>query len=189
MSHKEVSNARHYREHTREQDGWTVLALPPATGSDLPPPYTPEAAPVVPAPSAAPALDTAGTMILCFLFSVIVADNRKGPPLAFDVPINSNIVGVAPASRTTSFTRGASFAIAFLDICKMMGLDPSMARIGYKWDNEASPNKPTHVLGNATDWENCLASGFFQQKRARTRTVICMIKNMVRLPPLMLYQF
>ncbi|KAJ6524605.1 hypothetical protein DFH09DRAFT_1329373 [Mycena vulgaris] len=32
MSHKEVSNARHYREHSREQDGWTVLAPPPAAG-------------------------------------------------------------------------------------------------------------------------------------------------------------
>ncbi|KAJ6596480.1 hypothetical protein B0H10DRAFT_2232489 [Mycena sp. CBHHK59/15] len=73
MSHKEVSNARHYREHTREQDGWTVLAPPPAAGNDLPPPYTPEADS---APSAAPASTTA-------------------LPLAFDVPINSNIVGAA----------------------------------------------------------------------------------------------
>ncbi|KAJ7672908.1 hypothetical protein B0H17DRAFT_1141011 [Mycena rosella] len=40
MSHKKVSNARHYREHTREQDGWTVLAPPPAVGDDLPPLYT-----------------------------------------------------------------------------------------------------------------------------------------------------
>ncbi|KAJ7665516.1 hypothetical protein B0H17DRAFT_1210975 [Mycena rosella] len=161
MSHKEVSNARYYREHTREQDGWTVLAPPPAAGGDVPPPYTPEAAPVVPPPSAVLASTTGTTL-----------------PLAFDVPINSNIVGAAPASRTTSFTRDASFAVAFIDICNMMGLDPSTARIGYKWDNETSPNKPTHVLGNASDWENCLANGFLQQKRARTRTVVCMIKNM-----------
>ncbi|KAJ7672015.1 hypothetical protein B0H17DRAFT_1141303 [Mycena rosella] len=113
MSHKEVSNARYYREHTREQDGWTVLAPPPAAGGDLPPPYTPEAAPVVPPPSAVLASTTALS-------------------LAFDVPINSNIVGAAPASRTTSFTRDASFAVAFIVICNMMGLDPSTARTGYK---------------------------------------------------------
>ncbi|KAJ7431576.1 hypothetical protein B0H11DRAFT_2298145 [Mycena galericulata] len=45
----------HYREHTRQQDGWTVLAPPPdpqPTG-ELPPPYTPEAAPAAPAATAA----------------------------------------------------------------------------------------------------------------------------------------
>ncbi|KAJ7785473.1 hypothetical protein B0H14DRAFT_2630504 [Mycena olivaceomarginata] len=35
----------HYREHTRQQDGWTVLAPGPPAGPELPPPYTPEAAP------------------------------------------------------------------------------------------------------------------------------------------------
>ncbi|KAJ7690100.1 hypothetical protein B0H17DRAFT_1134581 [Mycena rosella] len=88
MSHKEVLNAQHYRE----QDGWTVLAPPLAAGDDLPPPYTPEAASMVPPPSAAPA-STASTTL----------------PLAFNVPINSNIVGAAPASRTTSFARDASY--------------------------------------------------------------------------------
>ncbi|KAJ7703977.1 hypothetical protein B0H17DRAFT_1127007 [Mycena rosella] len=39
MSHKDVSNTHHYQDHTREQDGWTVLAPPPAAGDDLPPPY------------------------------------------------------------------------------------------------------------------------------------------------------
>ncbi|KAJ6506487.1 hypothetical protein DFH09DRAFT_1438481 [Mycena vulgaris] len=48
----------HYREHTREQDGCTVLVPPPATraGPDLPPPYTPgpataSAAGALPAPT------------------------------------------------------------------------------------------------------------------------------------------
>ncbi|KAJ7211500.1 hypothetical protein C8J57DRAFT_1256754 [Mycena rebaudengoi] len=128
----------------RQQDGWTVLAPPPAVEGDLPPPpYASEAALVVPVAPAAP----------------------------------SNIIGAAPASRTTSFARDASFAVAFLDICNMMRVDPSMARIGFKWDNEKA-SQGTHVLANATDWENCLTSGFGQQKRAKTRTVVCMIKNM-----------
>ncbi|KAJ7318074.1 hypothetical protein DFH08DRAFT_820098 [Mycena albidolilacea] len=165
MSNKQVSNSRHYREHTREQDGWTVLAppVPPAVGGDLPPPppYTPEAAPVVPVALLAAPRPTAGTNL----------------PLTFDVPINSNIIGAKLASRTMSFTRDTSFAVAFLDICNMMEVDPSTACIGFKWDNERA-TQATHVLGNATDWENCLASGFGQQKRAKTRTVICIIKNM-----------
>ncbi|KAJ7366400.1 hypothetical protein DFH08DRAFT_797381 [Mycena albidolilacea] len=143
MSNKQVSNSHHYWEHTREQDGWTVLAplVPPAVGGDLPPPppYTPEAAPVH-------------------------QSHRWQLPGQPPVP-------------TTSFTRDTSFAVAFLDICNMMEVDPSTACISFKWDNERA-TQATHVLGNATDWENCLASGFGQQKQTKTQTVICIIKNM-----------
>ncbi|KAJ7485869.1 hypothetical protein FB451DRAFT_1363655 [Mycena latifolia] len=37
----QLNNPSHYREHTRQQDGWTVLAPPPQETSELPPPYTP----------------------------------------------------------------------------------------------------------------------------------------------------
>ncbi|KAJ7433972.1 hypothetical protein FB451DRAFT_1195762 [Mycena latifolia] len=58
-----------------------------------------------------------------------------------------------------------------------MGLDPSTAQIGFKWDNEKS-NIPVHGLLTAADWKDCLESGIGQTERARTRKVACLIKNL-----------
>ncbi|KAJ7488735.1 hypothetical protein B0H11DRAFT_2229922 [Mycena galericulata] len=58
-----------------------------------------------------------------------------------------------------------------------MGLDPSRACIGYRWENERV-NAPVHQLLNAADWTNCLENGIGMQSRARTRTVICVIRNL-----------
>jgi hypothetical protein len=105
-------------------------------------------------------------------------DHEPGA-IQFQIPINSNIIGAAPATRTTSYGRDVSFAVAYVELCDMMGLDPATASIGFKWDNEKA-NAPTHVLANAADWVNCIENGLGQQKRARTRTVVCMIRNRVR---------
>ncbi|KAJ7243324.1 hypothetical protein C8J57DRAFT_1243614 [Mycena rebaudengoi] len=54
-AHSVNPGRNYYRDHTRQQDGWTVLAPPP----DLPPPYTQAAAP---ASAAAPAAVTGGAL-------------------------------------------------------------------------------------------------------------------------------
>ncbi|KAJ7743068.1 hypothetical protein B0H14DRAFT_2637503 [Mycena olivaceomarginata] len=133
----------HYREHTRQQHGWTVLAPGPPAGPELPPPYTPEAAPQ---PTSA-AATTAG-----------------GVTLAFDVPVNSNIIDVP-------------FAVGYTKICKMMGLDPATACVGFKWDNERA-NVATHALSTKADWDNCLETGIGLTRRARSRNVVCKIRNL-----------
>ncbi|KAJ7883602.1 hypothetical protein B0H13DRAFT_1890306 [Mycena leptocephala] len=143
----------HYREHTREQDGWTVLAPAPGAepAGDLPPPYTPEAAAAPPTAGAAPAATTG-------------PDQQQH---------HWGDTGYSHAS----YGRDVPFSVGYVEICNMMGLDPSRACIGFKWDNERA-NVATHVLSNATDWNNCLESGLGQAKRARTRKVVCMIKNL-----------
>ncbi|KAJ6619030.1 hypothetical protein B0H10DRAFT_1947052 [Mycena sp. CBHHK59/15] len=147
------STSLHYREHTQEQDGWTVLAPPPAA-AELPPPYAtednsmPAAAPVAPAAT-----------------------------LPFQIPTNSNIIGAIPITQTRKYARDVPFAVAFPEICNTMGLASSHACIGYKWDNERV-NVPVHQLWNAADWTNCLESGIGMQSRVRTQTVICVIKNL-----------
>ncbi|KAJ6525563.1 hypothetical protein DFH09DRAFT_1095612 [Mycena vulgaris] len=71
----------HYREHTREQDGCTVLVPPPATraGPDLPPPYTPgpataSAAGALPAPTET--------------------------TLDFNIPTNTNVIGATQVNMS-----------------------------------------------------------------------------------------
>ncbi|KAJ7136225.1 hypothetical protein C8R46DRAFT_1361929 [Mycena filopes] len=150
------NNPSYYREHTRQQDGWTVLAPPPQPEADLPPPYTPEAPPSATA-TPGPASD--------------------GTTLTFEIPINSNIVGATPVTRTKNYGIAVPFAVGYGEICRMMGLEVTTACIGYKWDNERA-NAATHSLANATDWKNCLESGIGQTKRARVRRVTCMIKNL-----------
>ncbi|KAJ6557022.1 hypothetical protein DFH09DRAFT_1084371 [Mycena vulgaris] len=147
------STSSHYWEHTREQDGWTVLAPPPAA-AELPPPYiaednsTPAATPITPTAT-----------------------------LPFQILTNSNIIGAVPVTQTRKYARDVPFAVAFPEICSTMGLASSRACIGYKWNNERL-NAPVHQLSNAADWINCLESGIGMQSRARTRTVICVIKNL-----------
>ncbi|KAJ7092225.1 hypothetical protein C8R44DRAFT_891269 [Mycena epipterygia] len=74
-------SSSYYREHTREQDGWTVLASPPA--AELPPPYTaedhstPAAAPVAPAVT-----------------------------LPFEIQTNSNIIGAVEQDGDAASNRG-----------------------------------------------------------------------------------
>ncbi|KAJ7119859.1 hypothetical protein C8R44DRAFT_878247 [Mycena epipterygia] len=159
QSHKQVSS--HYREHTRQQDGWTVLALPPGAdaGDEVPPPYTPEAAAQT-VPDPIPAATTAPTVTL-----------------SFDIPINSNIIGVQPVTQTKNYSRDIPFAVGYGEICDVMGLDPATTSISFKWDNERA-NVPTHRLATAVDWENCLESGIGMMQRARTRKVVCMIRNL-----------
>ncbi|KAJ7106575.1 hypothetical protein C8R44DRAFT_745063 [Mycena epipterygia] len=76
------STSSYYREHTREQDGWTVLASPPA--AELPPPYTaedhstPASAPVAPAVT-----------------------------LPFEIQTNSNIIGAVPIIQTRKWSKTA----------------------------------------------------------------------------------
>ncbi|KAJ7095693.1 hypothetical protein B0H15DRAFT_946270 [Mycena belliarum] len=147
----------HYREHTRQQDGWTVLVPPtPSAAPELPPPYTPEDNSIPAAPALPP-----------------------GPTLLFQIPTNSNIIGAAPVTKTKKWAGDVPFAVALPEICRIMGLDPMRARIGYKWDND-KVSAPVQQLSNAADWVNCLAHGIKMQSKARTRTVICMVKNLVR---------
>ncbi|KAJ7138145.1 hypothetical protein C8R44DRAFT_728317 [Mycena epipterygia] len=145
------SNSSYYRVHTRQQDGWTVLVPPPA--ADLPPPYTaqdnatPAAAPIAPA---------------------------RPATLPFQIPTNSNIIGVVPVTLTKMYARDVPFTVAFPEICTTMGLPSSLlARV--------------HRLLNAADWTNCLESGLKMQNRARVRTVVCMIKNLVHMLRLAIY--
>ncbi|KAJ7330560.1 hypothetical protein DFH08DRAFT_815453 [Mycena albidolilacea] len=148
------NSSSHYREHTRQQDGWTVL-VPPAATAGLPPPYTPEdnalpaAVTVAPAPTAA-ATATAVT-------------------LPFRIPTNSNFISAVPVTRAREYARDVPFAVAFPKICRIMGLASSRACLGYKWDNEKD-NTPIHQLSNAGDRSHCLDSGIGMQSRARTRT-------------------
>ncbi|KAJ7766693.1 hypothetical protein B0H16DRAFT_1717038 [Mycena metata] len=151
------NNTSHYREHTRQQDGWTVLAPPPQQAGDLPPPYPPDAPALAPVQAAA-----AGT---------------AGTNLIFQIPINSNIIGATPVTRAKTYGADVPFAVGYNEICTIMGLDVATACIGYKWDNEKA-NIPTHALSNATDWKNCLENGIGQTKRARSRIVMCIIKNL-----------
>ncbi|KAJ6607853.1 hypothetical protein B0H10DRAFT_1955897 [Mycena sp. CBHHK59/15] len=151
------STTWHYQEHTQQQDGWTVLAPPPHSpepADELPPLYTPDAPPA-PAPAAA----------------------ATGPTLNFEIPINSNVVGAALVTRTKHYGRGVWFSVAYVEICNVMGLDPSTASLGYKWDNEKA-NTVIHELSNATNWRDCIESGIGQTQQARTRKVVCMIKNL-----------
>ncbi|KAJ7290730.1 hypothetical protein C8J57DRAFT_1213367 [Mycena rebaudengoi] len=147
------STPSHYREHTRQQDGWTVLAPPPAA-TELPPPYTAENNSM---PAATPIAPTA--------------------TLPFQIPTNSNIIGAVPVTQTRKYAHNVPFAVAFPEICNTMGLASSRACIRYKWDNERV-NAPVHQLSNAADWTNCLENGIGMQSRARVRTVICIIKNL-----------
>ncbi|KAJ7321651.1 hypothetical protein DFH08DRAFT_970010 [Mycena albidolilacea] len=71
---------------------WTC---PPA-GLELPPPYTPEAAPQ----------RTSATTTMV-----------GGVTLAFNVPINSNIIGVTPVTQTVNFGRDVPFAVGYTKIC------------------------------------------------------------------------
>ncbi|KAJ6459930.1 hypothetical protein C8R45DRAFT_1180719 [Mycena sanguinolenta] len=120
----------HYREHTQEQDGWTVLAPPPLSSVISLPPEVP-AAPL--AQAVAPAATT-------------------GDKLPFDIPINSNVIGATPASRTTSYGRETPFVVAFVEICKIMGLDPAGACLGFRrdkfvWKAFAMPESTKDGLG------------------------------------------
>ncbi|KAJ7280771.1 hypothetical protein C8J57DRAFT_1220061 [Mycena rebaudengoi] len=134
----------HYREHTRQQDGWTVLAPPP--GPELPPPYTPEAAPQ----------DSNAAAGLGFT-------SMRDVTLAFDIPINSTIIGAQPVTQTKHYGRNVPFAHGYVEICRMMG---------------DRANAPTHALATAADWDNCLETGIGLTRRARTRQVVCMIRNL-----------
>ncbi|KAF8203435.1 hypothetical protein K438DRAFT_2100978 [Mycena galopus ATCC 62051] len=149
----------HYRDHTIQQDGWTVLAPPPAPENPgLPPPYTPEA--------------PAGPDI-----AVVTAAAFGGSQLAFDVPTNTNVIGAAQITRSKKYGRGVPFNTAFIEICETMGLNTASAQIGYKWDNDKAA-APVRALATAGDWNDCPERGIGQTERARTRKVTCLIHNL-----------
>ncbi|KAJ7928685.1 hypothetical protein B0H13DRAFT_1860258 [Mycena leptocephala] len=102
---------------------------------------------------------------------------QEGVMLTFQIPTNSNTIGAPPVTRTKKYGRNVPFAIAFMEICNVMGVDPASARIGYKWDKEGQ-NVPTRQLANTHDWEDCLATGIGMTQRARVRQVACTIKNL-----------
>jgi hypothetical protein len=100
--------------------------------------------------------------------------------LPLDIPINSNVIGAQPVTQTKNYARDVPFAVAFREICQVMGLDPTTASIGFKWDNERA-NVAAHMLATAADWDNCLETGIGMMQRARVRKVACKIRNLVRL--------
>lgn len=85
--------------------------------------------------------------------------SKLGVTLAFDIPINSNIIGMIPVTQMVNF--------GYTEICKMMGLDPMTACIGFKWDNERA-NVPTHALSTKANWDICLETGIGLTRRARS---------------------
>ncbi|KAF8188451.1 hypothetical protein K438DRAFT_1972154 [Mycena galopus ATCC 62051] len=95
--------------------------------------------------------------------------------LNFEIPTKSNIVRAAPVVRSNKFGRDVPFAVSYVEICRMMGLDSQAARLGYKWENERT-NAPNRRLANADDWEECLENGI--TARARLRHVACVVKNL-----------
>ncbi|KAJ6617533.1 hypothetical protein B0H10DRAFT_1948247 [Mycena sp. CBHHK59/15] len=138
-------NPSHYCEHTRQQEGWTVLA-PEPEGPELPPLlYTPDAGPPVHAASAAP----------------------DGVTLNFEYPINSNIVRAKQVMRSKKYGRNIPFAVGYVKICRLMGLDPSSACLGYKWDNERV-NVLVCQLANDDSVCEDAKGGFCHQKSAPT---------------------
>ncbi|KAJ7174308.1 hypothetical protein C8R46DRAFT_1214515 [Mycena filopes] len=151
----------YYREHTAQQDGWTVLVPPPQNppplpeNQGLPPPYTPEAVETV-----APAVAAA-----------------TGTQLAFDVPTNTNVIGATQITRSKKYGRGVPFNTAFVELCETMGLETASAQIGYKWDKEKAA-APVRALATAADWDACLEHGIGLTARARTRQVTCIIHNL-----------
>ncbi|KAJ7040160.1 hypothetical protein C8F04DRAFT_1178256 [Mycena alexandri] len=157
MSPNHNETPSHYREHTRQQDGWTVLATPPTNREELPPPYTP-----APVQASAP---------------VAPASANGDITLPFDIPINSNVIGATPVSRTKHYGRAVAFSTGYTEICHIMGLGATTAVLGYKWDNERR-HDAVHSLANAADWNNCLEKGIGMIKRARVRHVTCIIKNL-----------
>ncbi|KAJ7856473.1 hypothetical protein B0H14DRAFT_3642495 [Mycena olivaceomarginata] len=170
-SNNENVNPSHYREHTRQQDGCTVLAPPPEPAGEQPPPYTPAAAPQAAAP-----VDVAATGMCKYPCVYRLTFRRARTLLSFEIPINGNLIGATPVSYTKKYGRSVPFATAYVEICTMMGIDHSTAALGYKWDNERA-NVPIHGLDNATDWKNCLDSGIGQTARART------CQNLTQVPP------
>ncbi|KAK7015359.1 hypothetical protein R3P38DRAFT_3204594 [Favolaschia claudopus] len=165
QSNNTNNTSSHYREHTRQQDGWTVLSDPaPAPAAqpepELPPPYTAD-----PPPPPPPTINLRSRA------------NNHNTTLACLVPTNSNVVGAPRVTRTLRYVRNADFAQAWNEICHHMGLDPYTACLGYKWDNDKA-NATIHALANAKDWQDCLENGIGQTERARTRNVTCNIQNL-----------
>ncbi|KAJ7830123.1 hypothetical protein B0H13DRAFT_2372118 [Mycena leptocephala] len=109
--------------------------------------------------------------------NLMLAPVGPAATLPLQILTNSNIIGAVSVTRTRKYACDVPFAVAFPEICNTMGLASSHVRIGYKWDNERV-NAPVHQLSNATDWTNCLERRIGMQLRARTRTVICVIKNL-----------
>ncbi|KAJ7693046.1 hypothetical protein B0H17DRAFT_1132749 [Mycena rosella] len=104
---------------------------------------------------------------------------RPHPPLLWllQIPTNSNVVAAAPCTRTRKYGRNVAFAAGYIEICQVMGLDPMTARLGYKWDNDKA-NAPSRQLADAGDWAECLENGIGMTERARSRKVVCLIKNL-----------
>ncbi|KAJ7647976.1 hypothetical protein FB45DRAFT_1052373 [Roridomyces roridus] len=144
------SRRQRAQEPTRQLNGWTVLAAASAQTNDLPPPYELQAPAV--ASAATPAVDDSVT-------------------LRFDVPAKDT-----GTVQTLNFGLGVPYSVGYAEICRVMGLDPLSAHLGYKWDNEGA-RAVVHSLANAGEWEHCLESGVGMTERARKRTVICKIQN------------
>ncbi|KAJ7690417.1 hypothetical protein B0H17DRAFT_1134438 [Mycena rosella] len=124
--HKSTPASGYYHEHACQQDGWTVLVSPPL--QLLPLPFLP----LLPLPLQVELVQV-GFIILLYL---------SGTALAFNIPMNTNFIGATHVMRIKKYIYGASFDTAFVEICGIMGLNPSTAQIRYNWDNETKSNHP-----------------------------------------------
>ncbi|KAK7002088.1 hypothetical protein R3P38DRAFT_3215888 [Favolaschia claudopus] len=149
QSNNTNNTSSHYREHTRQQDGWTVLSDPaPAPAAqpepELPPPYTAD-----PPPPPPPTINLRSRA------------NNHNTTLACLVPTNSNVVG-APESP-------GPFDMSVMPTLRRLGM-----RFAITWAWIRTP----HASANAKDWQDCLENGIGQTERARTRNVTCNIQNL-----------
>ncbi|KAK7034200.1 hypothetical protein R3P38DRAFT_2772299 [Favolaschia claudopus] len=58
-----------------------------------------------------------------------------------------------------------------------MNIGVSAACIGYKW-NKDPVNAPVNQLATHGDWEHCLEEGIGKTARARTKELLCVIRNL-----------
>ncbi|THU89011.1 hypothetical protein K435DRAFT_865705 [Dendrothele bispora CBS 962.96] len=142
-------NHQYYRGHTfmsNENSNPTLSQEPP-------PPYTP---PQSSAPNQ--------------------ANERNQQLLAFEVPLNTNVVGGVQSVTTFHMSCSTTFADGFNRICGQMGLSVESATLGYKYVGRDTG--PPHALGSAQEWNDCLAKGSQYLLRRRTRDVVCKIYNL-----------
>ncbi|KDQ51433.1 hypothetical protein JAAARDRAFT_50724 [Jaapia argillacea MUCL 33604] len=117
----------------------------------------------------------------------VVAPGQQAPvpmnevgTIRVSIPRNSGVVGAIVTRSMITVPTDLVFGDFFDRICAQMDLHPSNAQIGYKFHTDRVRDPP-HRLSNEDDLREAMEMGMGLIRRARTRTVVMEVHNLV--PP------
>lgn len=132
----------------------------------------------VPPPSSGSSRDQRGKYKVCFTMLTNRFTKTESPNVSIAFPVDSDTIGVPTTIRVCSWDTRKSFSEFWVEMCKNMRLDQTVAVLGYKFSGDRVKDSPRQ-LSTAEDYKLAMDEIRRRVRNARTKEHKLVLHNLV----------